>query len=77
MDLFNLYSALESNGMPVVCGGAADGEQVFDTCYFFDSSTNSWENYVDMTVERSNYAAAQLSNEDFWILGEYFHVIIL
>ena len=57
--------------MPVVCGGHNyEKDLVYDTCHFYDSSADSWENYANMTEQRVYYAMGQLSLNDFWILGK-------
>ena len=57
------------NDEVMVCGGRIVANY-FDDCFTLDPLTNKWKVAPSMKEPRS-YAASVLTNQGWWILGEY------
>ena len=54
------------NGNPVVCGGRGAWSK---NCYKYNVPSQSWEPLAEMSTERAGAMVVQLSEEEFWIMG--------
>ena len=58
-----------------VCGGV-DRQEYWTECYSYNSATDTWDEFAPLNTARAHATSHQLSEEEFWIVGESIYVYV-